>query len=249
MGFLKDKSIIMDDLRKELRYSLGTEPELEANMSQNWEILSFLSTDEDLRNYWAVSTAACVPPVPFETFIPASAERVEDNLRVYGMETFVFDHHGDRPAGRLYGKTSYMELGCVDHFASIVQSMLKLSSYPKNISALLDEVDSVDNLRLVTFIYKPTYNGWIVIDTKRSKDGFQTTIHARANKSSRDLEVKDQETLYFDGNHGQQVRPTNGIRTHFRVVSDEVENNLGYPLGLEEVPLDRGKIKEVIGIV
>ena len=246
------KAIMHEDTAKPLdiigNTNLGTRPEIGANFEQNWELISFVSIGKTLQDYSAVSTAAVFAPAPFETFIPLSAKRGSNDLRVNGMETFIFDHGKvDNPESH-YGKSQQMEVGCIDHFSSITQTVLSLSSYPTNLAKTLDQV-LPNNFRIVTFIYKPIQDGWITVETIKQDGKTKTIIHSRANKAGEKEEVRDRETLYCDSDIGQEVESAEPrLKTHFRVICDEVEANIGHHGKLKPYNFGRESLKTHIGI-
>ncbi len=208
-------------------------------------MISFISQSNRPNSYSAASTAVVSPPVPFETFIPTSAREIQDELRVKGMETFTFDHGNDRLESH-YGKAPTMEMGCIDHFSWITQTLYNLSSDPRKI--FKDTSKRLpDTFRIITFIYKPKQDGWIVVETRKHNGKAETYIYPRANKADRSKEIMGQETLYFDSKERRKVIVNgNGLRAHFETVINEVENNLGYFLRFRSVRFNRDLTKKLL---
>ena len=205
-------------------------PETKAKKYQHWELISWVFSGKS--GIWkAISTAYTWDTVPIETFLPYSAEKVEDELKIRDLETYIFDHGKGENCGSTVGKCSSLNLGCSDHFEYIYKALI--DGYDINFEKELKiKTDFETPFEIVTFVYKPTYNGWVTIATK-GMEKFVTNLHPYANKAypRSNEEVKDQETLYYDKNNHQKERVwLNGIKAikgHFNLVVNEIDLNSG----------------------
>lgn len=227
-GYL-DFEKVGGELLSEGGYTL---PEVEANFKQHWELITFIVNPDN--SCHAVSTAAVPVDVPFETFTSASAKAVPLKEGVYGMETFGFSHDIPEGYNPHTGKTSHMSLGCIDHVAEI-QSKIDPNS-----------------TRIITFIYKPSQNGWVAIETESNleKSVVMSKKWPRANKGtrSRGEERYDQETLYVDTMYGTEKKVVEGksvIQSHFESIIDEVDDNSGKGHSEQKSEINKQDLKKI----
>lgn len=225
-------------------------PYQEASLRQNWELISFIPM-QNPESYKAISTAYVFPPVPFETFLPTSAQKVPEELKVEGLETYIFKNNEPGNRGVDAGKTSVMTGGCYDHFEEIYRAVIRKPNADLE-RELRKESDVNSALEIATFVYKPAYNGWVVATTKMSKTKYQTSLHPSANKADPTREVMGQETLFYDSSTSTDVICSSGfteaLKKHFDSVIKEVDHNSGYFSGMQRLKFDENRLRQLLSL-
>lgn len=200
-----------------------TIPESKAQFKQNWELISFVTGNG---NNWATvsSSPMRAPPLPFETIIVNDGEELPAG--VDGLHYFIFDNR--HPTVSKTRFTDHMEVSCRDH-VELVLDQLGLASAGNRVAESLTRPLSIGS-KIITFIYKTTFDGWIAIETSVTNSGFEINIYPQANKASIKNEKKDKETLLLEVNGKKALQVDSNLsaaQMHFNVLIDEIDPNLG----------------------
>ena len=154
------------------------DPKTKSSVRQCFEIVTFVGPVSK-SIYSKVSTFYAMPPVPLETTVANCALKVPLELTAEGQEKFVIETN---PAiFTNAGKTIGLLSGCLDHFTAIYRTFSGHNDSDL-ISALKDENLSLLPSEIVSFIYKPSQNGWVAVRTERKSAGdYETSLFLSAN--------------------------------------------------------------------